>query len=622
MTRHFSILFLLMLVGLVHPALAASNDSIYLEELVVTGTKSKVQQHMIPMSVSVIAEEKIKQSYQPSILPLLNEEVPGLFITQRGMMGYGVAAGAAGGMSIRGIGGAPTSGVLILIDGHPQYMGLMGHPLADSYQSMMTERIEVVRGPASMLYGSNAMGGVINIITKKEKEEGFKHAFRQLYGSYNTLSSEYTGSVKEDQVYANLSAGYNHSDGHRDDMEFRQFTSYGKFGYDFARNWTGFMDMNVSKTLSSNPGTVESPMWDNDADVLRGMASLNIENEYVNTSGALRLYYNFGEHLINDGFKAGGTPPVSRFNSKDKMYGLSLYQSFRFLKGNNTTFGLDYQQFGGVARNVFPDKDVLLADLSLYDVAGYVNMQQSFWNDRLTANAGVRLDYHETKGAEWIPQVGLTYIPARTSVLKAIVSKGFRNPTIREMYMFPPQNEQLLAERLMNYEVSYSGTAFENKLSFGVNLFHLNGENIIQTMPVNGKMQNVNAGKIQNTGAEVQAAYKLGKYWSFSANYSYLHMKYALIGAPEHKLYANGNFHSKRWNVSTGVQFVSGLYTSVGKEVQTTDFVLWNAKGAYKLANWIKLFLKGENLLGKQYEINAGYPMPGATVLGGIDITF
>lgn len=135
------------------------NDSIRLDEVVVTGTMPKVNLRSVPMSISVVTERQIQNRLEPSLLPLLTEEVPGLFITRRGVMGYGVAGGAAGGMSIRGIGGMPTSGVLILIDGHPQYMGLMGHPLADSYQSMITERVEVVRGPASVLYGSNAMGG-------------------------------------------------------------------------------------------------------------------------------------------------------------------------------------------------------------------------------------------------------------------------------------------------------------------------------------------------------------------------------------------------------------------------------------------------------------------------------
>src|SRR5690554_1398930 len=134
-------------------------DTIRLDELIVTGSMPKVNAKDIPMSISVVRGPPIEERLEPSLLPLLTEEVPGLFISQRGVMGYGVAAGAAGGMSIRGVGGAPTAGVLVLIDGHPQYMGLMGHPLADSYQSMMTERVEVVRGPASVLYGSNAMGG-------------------------------------------------------------------------------------------------------------------------------------------------------------------------------------------------------------------------------------------------------------------------------------------------------------------------------------------------------------------------------------------------------------------------------------------------------------------------------
>ena len=113
------------------------------------------------------------------------------------IMGYGVSTGAAGGMSLRGIGGSPTAGLLVLIDGHPQYMGLMGHPIADAYQSMLAERVEVLRGPASVLYGSNAMGGVINIVTRKQQEEGVKNNMQVGYGSYNTLQTEFSNRVKK-----------------------------------------------------------------------------------------------------------------------------------------------------------------------------------------------------------------------------------------------------------------------------------------------------------------------------------------------------------------------------------------------------------------------------------------
>lgn len=597
-------------------------DTIRLDEIIITGSKSKVNLNTLPMSVSVVSEEKINQRYEPSILPLLTEEIPGLFITQRGVMGYGVAGGAAGGMNIRGVGGAPTSGVLVLIDGHPQYMGIMGHPLADSYQSLMTERIEVVRGPASMLYGSNAMGGVINIITKKQKEEGFKQNARLMYGSYNTFSGEYAGNVKEKKVHANLSLGYNRSDGHRENMDFHQFNSYGKFGYDFSGNWTGFMDFNLSKTLSSNPGSIEIPLIDNDADVLRGVGSVSIENEYQKTSGALKLYYNFGTHDINDGYPINTAPPAHRFHSKDVMYGVSIYQSYRILQGNTTTAGLDYQRLGGIAENRFPTHKARLIDLYYSNLAGYVNVQQAFLANRLTVNAGIRLDYHETKGSEWIPQFGLSYIPVQTSVFKAIVSKGFRNPTIREMYMFPPQNPDLLAESLMNYEFSYSQFLIENRLNFGINIFHIAGENMIQTLPVEGKPLNINTGKVENTGAELQVKFHPNKNWYFSTNYSFLNMKYKLVGAPEHKWHVGGGYSGEKWNVSSGVQFIGNLYTSAGQHLQKTDFILWNARGSYQISKALRIFLKGENLLNQQYEIMAGYPMPGTTVFGGIDIKF
>lgn len=87
-------------------------------------------------------------------------------------MGYGVSNGAAGSISLRGLSGS-SARLMVMIDGHPQYAGIFGHPIADAYQSFLAERVEVLRGPASVLYGSNAMGGVVNIVTRKMQEDGF-----------------------------------------------------------------------------------------------------------------------------------------------------------------------------------------------------------------------------------------------------------------------------------------------------------------------------------------------------------------------------------------------------------------------------------------------------------------
>ena len=154
----------------------------------------------------------------------------------------------------------------------------------------------------------------------------------------------------------------------------------------------------------------------------------------------------------------------------------------------------------------------------------------------------------------------------------------------------------------------------------GLNVFYINGENIIQVNFVDGKPLNMNSGKVENKGFEVTSKYNLSRTISISGNYSYLDMKYALLGAPKQKLYLGGNFSKERRSVSTGVQIVSKLYTSIQPEVQTINFNLWNARINYKANSWLTIFAKGENLLGEKYEMNAGYPMPKTTVFGGFRI--
>ena len=151
---------------------AGPTDSIYggnLNEIVVTGTRSLTDVRHLPMTVTTLGRDLLTKENRMSLLPTLTEQVPGLFITSRSMMGYGVSGGAAGGINMRGISGGAGQ-LLVLIDGHPQYQGVYGHPISDSYQTLMAERVEVLRGPASVLYGSNAMGGVTNIVTRKAQD--------------------------------------------------------------------------------------------------------------------------------------------------------------------------------------------------------------------------------------------------------------------------------------------------------------------------------------------------------------------------------------------------------------------------------------------------------------------
>lgn len=596
-------------------------------EVVVTGTRNETDIRHLPMTISVIDRKQIENDLQPSLLPTLTEQVPGLFVTGRGVMGYGVSGGAAGQMTLRGIGngmqpGSPTTGLLVLIDGHPQYMGLMGHPIADAYQSMLADRVEVVRGPASVLYGSNAMGGVINIVTRKMREDGVKTDLHAGYGSYNTLETEATNRIKAGRFTSTITGSYNRTDGHRPNMGFEQYGGYAKLGYQLSKAWDIYADVNITHFNATNPGKVTAPIFDNDQHITRGMTSFALRNDYGRSSGALSFFYNWGRHKINDGYSAGQQPLDYRFNSRDRMLGLSWYQSFTLFKGNRLTLGVDYQHFGGKAWNTFtngkPDKTT--ADKTMDEVAGYVDFRQSLthW---LTLDAGLRLDHHSQAGTEWVPQGGLSFVLRKNIQIKAMVSKGFRFPTIREMYMFPPQNPDLKPEKLINYEISFTHRPFGGALSYGINVYYIDGDNMIQTVPVNGRPKNINTGRVENYGVEGDIAWRICPAWSVSANYSYLHMEYPVIAAPEHKLYAGVDFNSKRWSFSTGVQYVRGLITQLKPETKD-HFVLWNANLNFRAAKWLDLFVRGENLLAQRYEINAGFPMPKATALAGLNIHF
>lgn len=604
-----------------------SGKTYKINEVVVTGTRSATDVRHLSQTVSVVGRDKIEQTMQPSLLPVITEQVPGLFTTSRGVMGYGVSGGAAGGISLRGLSGG-SARLMVLIDGHPQYAGIFGHPIADAYQTLLADKVEVLRGPASVLYGSNAMGGVVNIVTRKMHEDGVKTNLHTGYGSYNTLETEFTNRVSKGRFSSVVSGSYNRTDGHRENMSFEQYGGYAKLGYELTGNWNTYADVNVTHFNASYPGPVSAPLLEGDQRITRGVTSFALENHYERTAGALSFFYNWGKHWINDGYTPGRgeSPQDGRFNSRDDMMGVSLYQSVQLFSGNRITLGADWFRYGGEAWTEYVKGERNgtrrdLVDKHENEVAGYVDFRQDIgtW---LTFNAGLRADHHSRVGTEWVPQAGFAFHLPHAMELKASATKGFRYPILREMYMFPPQNPDLKPESMWNYELAFSGRLL-NSFSYGVNLFYIDGKNLIMTMPnPNGSgMLNQNSGKIDNKGFELQAAYRVNRLWSVDANYSYLHMENPVVAAPKHKLYAGTTFSKGRLNVSTGLQYIAGLYTTISPDT-TEEFVLWNVRASFHTTKWLDIWARGENLLAQKYEINAGYPMPRATVMCGLNINF
>ena len=601
----------------------AQKDSIALKEVVVTGTRNAVDVRHLPITVSVVGRETLTEQHQASVLPTVMQQVPSLFVTSRSMMGYGVSTGAAGGINLRGISGGAGQ-LLVLIDGHPQYQGIYGHPISDSYQTLMAERVEVLRGPASVLYGSNAMGGVLNIVTRaaSANRDDVKTTINLGAGSYGTVQAEAANQIRSGRFSSTVAAQYGRTDNHRPRMGFEQYGGYMKLGYDLSEHWNTYVDANITHFNASYPGSVSSPLFDADQWITRGVVSAALENHYQNTNGAVSVYSNFGRHKIDDG-TADPTKPTQRFfRSKDALTGVSWYQSAQLFEGNRLTAGVDYQHIYGNAYYTSKQTGEVLdtpnkqsAKSYRNEIAGYVDFRQDL-TEWLTVDAGIRVDHHSVVGTEWIPQAGVVVRPMSTGEVKAMVSKGFRNPTMREMYLYPPSNEELEPERMWNYELSWRHRM--GAFNYGLNLYYIKGDNMIQT--VNRK--NVNTGEIENYGIELEAAWRMNRWWSLTTNHSLLHMEHAVVAAPEYKGFLGANYHRDRWSVVAGLQYINGLYTAVGDNETKENFCLLNASVSYAVAKNISLWLRGENLLAQSYEINLGYPMPRATVMGGVQLSF
>jgi iron complex outermembrane receptor protein len=582
-------------------------DTIQIKEVIVTGTTTKINRNSTPLAVSVLDRRQISEGNESAILPMLSGRVPGLFVTERGVTGFGVAAGAAGQITIRGIGGNPTTGVLMLIDGHPQFMGLMGHPLPDSYVASDVEKVEVIRGPASILYGSNAMGGVINIITRKGLEEGLSGNARLSYGSFNTQKQSASLGLKKNKFSAYSSFNHDKTDGHRPNSDFEISNGYLKLGYELNSHLKADADLSLAKFKAQDPGpdTLNAKAG-NQIDITRGYWALTISNEYEKVSGAVKLYNNFGEHTITDGF-----------HSTDKNRGVNLYQTLRLFEGNNLSFGADLAQYGGKAENTkaMNGKGITFADTTIRETGVYLFMQQTLFQN-LTLNGGLRFQNHSKYGNEWIPSAGFAWQLTPSTTWRSNFSKGFRSPTIRELYMFN-HNPNLQPERILSYETGLAHSFIPNKLKAEITGYMVSGDNLIIT----GAMGNLyNTGKINNKGLEVSLNAKPLKQLDLLLSYSYIHMERPVFATPKSNLYLSGTWRWKKFRINCSLQQISDLNNAATGKINLVNYTLLHAKAAWNICKRLEFTLSGENLTGQKYEPNRYYPMPLTTLFAGVNI--
>jgi len=597
-----------------------------IDEVVITATNNAVSGKLLPYTVTSVSSKQIESTGHSQLLSALSGLVPSLFVTERNILGFGVSTGGSGGIKVRGVGGNPTSQVLMMIDGKPQYAGVFSHHVADNYQSDYVDHVEIVRGPSSVLYGSNAMGGAINVVTKVPREDGVKTSICSSYGSYNTWQNSIVNMVRKRKFSSIVSAEYDRTDGTEKNFDFRRANGYVKVGYDFSENWNLYGDYLITGFNGNDPIYARLEKGTDDIyhqEVLRGEASLVASNKYENTNGVIRLYYSHGNHKIED-------PELFRMN--DNRIGVLAYQNYHPWTQTDMTFGFDFDKYtgeipmsGGLTHEQASAAKlpVTMERKEIVEYSPYLTISQGIWDNVFVVNGGLRMANSSMFGTHWIPQIGISANPGANWTIKANASNGYRNPSFKELYLYKMANPDLQPENMWNYEIGVK-KRFPGIFSFEITSYLSRGSNIIQS-EFSQELKHqvyVNTGEFVNKGVEFSAMINPLNTLVFYTTYSYLCSDIDnLTGAPKHQYSLSADWEvCPKVILDAELKGVNGLY--VAEDVENQNYALLNFRCTYKVVKFLELFIQGYNLTNVDYCINKGYDMPGITVMGGFKTRF
>lgn len=593
----------------------AVDSVVRLHEVVVTGSNAPIQKNLLPYTVSVVGEGRLQSTGETQVLSAISGMVPSLFVTERSIFGFGVSNGGSGGIKLRGVGN--NGAVLMMVDGQPQFAGIYSHHIADFYDKESVERVEILRGPGSVLYGSNAMGGTINVISRNPKDDGVRTTLSSQFGSYNTWLTSLTNTTRFGKFSSLVSASYNRTDGNIDNFDFKQTDVYAKVGYEFSEHWKSTVDYTFMNFKGNDPvyAKLSNPESDDiyHQDIIRGETSVSVADDYGSTSGLARVYYSYGNHFIDD---------PKHFHSTDDRLGVMLYQNFMPWRGSSATVGFDFNTYSGEIpmSGGRPQSESNLGTISrkrITEYSPYITLSQSLVDEMLNLNAGLRMANSDMFATQWIPQVGFAVNPGKGFTIKGNVAMGYRNPSFRELYLYRMANPDLNPEKMMNYEVSV-GKYFSRYFSVDLTAYFSRGSNMIQVVD----QKNLNTGKFINKGIEVAVNSHPLDNLRLYASYSYLHTSLSdLVGAPKNQYYLGAELTLwRKLDISADLKGVGGLY--VADNVKHQNYALLNLKLSYEICRYVAIFTRLENITDARYVINRGYDMPGFTAMGGFKVSF
>ncbi|MBN1272709.1 MAG: TonB-dependent receptor [Candidatus Aminicenantes bacterium] len=572
-------------------------------EITVTATMSRKEVRDCSASVSVVKEEDIRSISSSNAFNLL-EGLPGIFIQRTGDFGRSD-------VDIRGLGQRGRR-IAVLVDGRPEKMGLYGCAVSHAFPLDNVERIEVVRGPSSVLYGSDALGGVINILTRIP-EKKFETDFRASYGSFNTLqlNLRHGGNVDKFSYYFTLDK--RKSDGHRPSSSYNGNAFTGKIIYDTKKNIQISLRGKYFDGKKYEAGPVDTPLMDFWNDYERGAVDFTVQSDGSKENFLVKAYRNFGHHLFSDGW-----------HSRDYINGGLLRITSRRLQYNELTLGFDFRFIGGKSYG-FPKGEWTKNEVSVF--------LQDEWvvKNRWIFSGGLRLQRDSLYGYEICPHGGIVFLWNETTSIRGLVNKGFRSPQLNELYMFPSSNQNLNPERVWNVEVGFTKTIFDS-VALNASVYRMYGSNLIETVsnpsppPLALFM---NAGEFTFTGIEAGLDAEFSRHLTAHFYATFLNPGERTKGRAGRKLDLFLRYRKGIFDYSIQARYVADYYAADFSEKPLPSYFLLNSRLRLGISEMVEIFIDLNNILNSEYQvyvdlpgIAAGaYPMPGRNIQVGFSLS-
>jgi vitamin B12 transporter len=610
------------------------------KDVIITASRVDEAPKDVASSNTVITGADLKKGQQRMVVDALRE-VPSLDTTTNG------GAGSLTNIFIRGANSGQT---LVLIDGVEA-----NNPISTDrgfdFANLTTdniERIEVIRGPQSVLYGSDAMGGVINVITKRG--QGDPHAnFMLEAGSFGTYRGSigasggsklvnYSVSASRSQT-AGISAaahdlGNHERDGYRNEtLSARvELTPEEYFDLDFtARGMSGHTEIdNFGGVGGDDPNHV----FDTDQWLFQVAPRLRLFNNLWEQTLAFSIT-NLKSHDDNPADAVTfGSYSFSTFNSE--LVTLDWQNSFFFSKEHTFVVGLTFREESGDTSSLFSNAFPPPADfISVMDnVSAWIRSAYGEYRihlfDRLTASAGARVDDHKEFGTHGTYRGTVAYILEESDTkLRATVGSGFKAPSLFELFSsFGDPN--LKPEESLGWDVGVD-QGIGSALTVSVTYFKNNFSNLIDFD--GGLNKYVNVGRARTEGVEAALRLQVTKELEVRLSYTHLDTEdkstgQQLLRRAPHKggvrvLYSPvETVHLNASVLYVGNRHDLDFATFPATPVTLDDYILVSLAASWRMSDHFEGFIRGENVANQKYEEVRGYGVPGAAVYAGGSVDF